>query len=101
MVVSGSVTLSCRGGGFCRENTYAIEDTMALDDAKEDCTTRKGIVGSDPCPREHAIVSCSGGGMTVVTYEQDDPKEQAEAVSQLTSICEMHEGTLERIADGG
>lgn len=100
MVLSGAVTLSCRGGGFCRENTFPIEDTMAIDDAREDCVTRRGTVGSDPCPRDHAIVSCSGAGITVITYEQDDATEQADAVSKLTQICDMQEGTLER-ADGG
>lgn len=96
LVTPSVVRLTCRGGGFCREDVIPSEDTSEIEDVRECCERRRGTVGSAPCPRDGALASCSGGNITVTTYEQDDPKEQAEALENLVSLCEFHGGTLEQ-----
>lgn len=96
------ITISCLGGGFCREDV--LPEDAASDDVEElrdACAHRRGTVSTSPCPRAHVLASCSGGTITVRTYAQEDPKEQAEALGALTEACDALGGLLEttRVAE--
>lgn len=95
LVVSPKVTLSCVGGAFCRENTFDRDDTEGLAESREDCERRRGRQTATPCPAQHAIVSCAGDRMKVVTYVHPDRKEQEESVTAVVDACEALGGTLE------
>lgn len=93
-------TVSCRGPGLCRESTFAPDETEDVEEAKDDCAARKGRVGQDPCPEAGALVTCAGSGTRVVAYAQADRSAQDDAVEALTSLCELHGGSLEGVTEG-
>lgn len=90
------VTVSCRGGGLCRETIAPADAKEALAEAKEDCTDRGGLLGSDACPRVNVRASCTLGGgagpIRVFTYEE-------EIVSRMSDLCSTADGQFERTAN--
>ena len=100
---AASTLLACHGEAFCREDVIASghEDTRA--DTADRCREQRGTVSSEPCPRERAVGSCSLGGeagpITVYTYAQRSPTDQADALATMKDLCEQMSGELEVAAD--
>lgn len=96
MVQAQPLVVSCRGGAFCRENTFArpSDEEDAISEAKEDCTARGGEIGNASCSRSGIVATCSGSGpsgpTTVFTYAE------GEGVEKMSELCETLGGTFAR-----
>jgi hypothetical protein len=98
-------TVSCAGGSFCRENVIAPGNDEAITEATDDCARRGGTTRPSACTRDAVVASCSlsgeAGSITVFTYAQSSEKEQSEAVSKMSELCDHFEGSFERAASNG
>jgi hypothetical protein len=78
----------------CRETIAPREATDSIEEAREDCEHRGGLVTSEPCPREGVAASCAlpggVGPIAIFAYEV------GETIATLDDLCSAAEGTFER-----
>jgi len=86
------VTVTCRGGPVCKELVAPREQKDAIEEAKEDCTSRGGLVGTEPCPRANVVGHCDLGGgagpIRIFSYDQA-------AAKHVSDLCNTMDGELD------
>jgi hypothetical protein len=91
--------LACHGEAYCKEMSAPSFDQETRVEAHEECTRRNGKTATDACPRARVVATCrlSGehGPITVYTYTQANPNDEAHAVSTMSELCESAGGAFE------
>lgn len=86
------VITSCRGGGLCRETVTPPDAKDAIEEARDDCKDRGGLLNNDPCPRAGVRASCSLGGgvgpIRIFGYDEG-------LVSRMNDLCSAADGQLD------